>query len=127
MKRVTCPYCWKEPVWVENKVVYGKNYGKSYMMYYCKKCDAYVGCHNNTKEPLGTLADAELRDLRKQVHNLIDPLWQSGEVRRRDIYQQLSDYMGFSFHTGEATKEDCLKVINDLSDAIKLEDIKGEL
>ena len=48
-----CPYCNKEAKWCENKVIYGKNYGKSYMCYYCKDCDAYVGCHNNTKFPNG--------------------------------------------------------------------------
>lgn len=52
-----CPYCKRPAKWVENKEIYGKNYGKSYMMWLCKPCDAYVGCHNNTKEPLGTLAN----------------------------------------------------------------------
>ena len=55
-----CPYCQKEAPWISNEEVYGKRYGKSYMCYYCKDCDAYVGCHDNTKRALGTMANQEL-------------------------------------------------------------------
>ena len=28
----------------------------------------YVGCHNNTRKPLGTMADKELREAHMAVH-----------------------------------------------------------
>ena len=60
-----CNHCNKEAEWIENKIVYGRNYGKSYMIWFCHNCDAYVGCHNNTERSLGIMANKELRELRK--------------------------------------------------------------
>lgn len=46
--------------------------------YKCFNCDAYVGCHRRTSEPLGRPANAELRAARQKLHNLmIDPLWKT--------------------------------------------------
>ena len=70
-----CPFCKLEAKWCENKEIYGKNYGKSFMIYLCKPCDAFVGCHENTKEPLGRMANKEMRNWRKQAHAVFDPLW----------------------------------------------------
>ena len=78
-----CPYCKKEARWCENKEIYGKNYGKSYMCYYCKPCDAYVGCHNNSTRPLGTMANQELRNWRMEAHKHIDSLWKDKILSRK--------------------------------------------
>lgn len=106
-----CPYCDKEALWCENKEKYGKNYGKSYMCYYCKTCDAYVGCHENTKRPLGTMANKELRQWRMKVHDHIDPLWKSGKVKRGDLYKKISQFLGYEYHTGESDVETCKKIL----------------
>lgn len=106
-----CPYCGNEANWVENKEIYGRNYGKSYMMYLCKPCDAYVGCHNNSKKPLGVMANKELREWRKRVHSLIDPIWRSGKLRRGQVYARLSRALGFQYHTGESDIETCKRVL----------------
>ena len=46
---------------VENKEVYGKNFGQSFMMWLCRRCDARVGVHkNNPEKPLGTMANNEV-------------------------------------------------------------------
>ena len=108
---VLCPVDGKPAPWVENKEKYGRNYGKSYMCYYCAEHDTYVGCHNNTRQPLGTMADAELRKLRMAVHAKIDPLWRSGDHRRKDVYKALSKQLGYQYHTGESTKETCRQVL----------------
>lgn len=108
---MTCPYCGNEAVWCENKAVYGRNYGKSYMCHYCKPCDAYVGCHNNTREALGTLANRELRQFRMKVHAHIDPWWREGKVKRGWLYARLSKELGFTYHTGESTEETCKRVL----------------
>ncbi|KKK84310.1 hypothetical protein LCGC14_2784650 [marine sediment metagenome] len=109
-----CPYCKKEAKWIQNKAIYGRNYGKSYMCYYCKVCDAYVGCHNNTREPLGTMANKELRDLRKQAHSIIDPLWKSGQMRRNEVYNMLKKKFGKVIHIGESDVELCNLIIKEL-------------
>lgn len=108
---VICPYCTQPAEWVENKAIYGKNYGKSYMMWLCRPCGAYVGCHQNTRQPLGSLANAELREARKQVHNLIDPLWKSGKYKRKTIYIRLKEAFGEEVHVGESDEKRCEEII----------------
>ncbi len=108
---VVCPNCNKPAPWVENKEIYGRNYGKSYMCYYCKDCDFSVGCHNNTRQPLGTMIGAEHRRLRRAVHAKIDPLWQSGKIKRGHLYARLTRALGFQYHTGSADIETCKKIL----------------
>jgi len=108
---MTCPYCNKTPRWVDNTEIYGKRYGKSYMMYWCKPCDAYVGCHNNTKEALGTLANKELREWRKKAHAAFDPLWKSNKIERWWAYHKLDTYFGKEMHIGETDIETCKQII----------------
>lgn len=110
-EKVICPYCNKEAPWVENKIKYGKNYGKSYMCYYCKDCDSYVGCHNNSRKPLGVLANSELRHWRMKVHSHIDPVWQTGKLHRKQVYAVISKAIGKQYHTAEADVETCKKIL----------------
>lgn len=108
---VLCPVDDKPAPWVENKEKYGRNYGKSWMCYYCKEHDTYVGCHNNTREPLGTMAGEELRRLRMAVHAKIDPLWRLGQYERKEVYKILSKRLGYQYHTGESDIETCNKIL----------------
>jgi len=110
-----CPYCNKEAKFCENKEIYGKNYGKSYMCYYCKDCDAYVGTHNNTTRPLGRMANKELRNLRMKCHAKFDVLWKSGYLTRRQAYKYLSELMEMgSAHIGNFNEEQCLRCLDKL-------------
>ena len=113
-----CPYCNKEAEWVENKEVYGNNLGKSFMIWLCRKCDAYVGCHTNSKKPLGTMADYETRLWRRRTHVVFDPLWTNTfkknsmkKLNREAVYNRISNHFGFSVHIGESDKEMCKKII----------------
>lgn len=107
-----CPYCKKEAAWVSNEAVYGQRYGKSYMCYYCRGCDAYVGCHNNTRSPLGTMANKELREWRMMAHAHIDPLWKSKRLKRGTLYSRVADYLGRPIHIGEADIATCREIIS---------------
>lgn len=81
MKQVYCPYCGHLADFVDSAEVYhGRSYG---MIYLCRRCDAYVGCHGNGDVPKGSLANAELREWRKKAHARFDPLWQYGQFRHR--------------------------------------------
>ena len=114
-----CPYCKNEAPWVENQAIYGRNFGKSYMCYYCKPCNAYVGCHNNTRKPLGTMANKELRDWRIKAHAVFDLLWKneikskgfSKKIRREKAYGLLEGNFGFKVHIAESDVEMCKKII----------------
>ena len=111
MTDVICPSCNKPAEWKDNAEVYGRRYGKSYMCYHCRDCDTMVGCHNNTKVPLGTMVGKELRQLRRAVHAKIDPLWRSGKMKRGHVYSRISKALGYTYHTGEADEETCRKVL----------------
>jgi len=115
-----CDYCGKEAEWVENKEIYGRNYGKSYMMWLCRGCDAYVGCHNNTRRSKGSLANKELRELRKTAHALFDPLWENmdNNQTRAGAYAWLVKNTGVQ-HIGESTKEGAQRVISFLKNGGK--------
>jgi len=108
-----CTYCLNQAEWVENKEIYGKNYGKSFMVWLCKPCDAYVGCHNNTKTPLGTLANRKTRDWRKKAHAIFDPIWKNKHIKRDRAYGFLRRRLGHEIHIGESDVNTC-KIIIEL-------------
>lgn len=108
---IICPYCGGKATWGSNARIYGRPYGKSYMCYLCPKCDAYVGCSQNSTRPLGTLANKALRKLRIQTHHTIDALWKSGKITRRRLYVRLQEIFGYEVHVGSADEELCREII----------------
>lgn len=110
-ENMKCPFCNNNAEWVENKEIYGTNYGKSYMCYLCRSCDAYVGCHQNTKKPLGTMANKELREWRKKAHANIDPQWKDFGRSRGSVYAELKELFGKEVHIGESDIETCKKIV----------------
>lgn len=107
-----CPYCQNEADWVENKEIYGKNYGKSVMVWLCKPCDAYVGCHNNTRTPLGSMANRDTRTWRKKAHIAFDPIWKEKHLKRDRAYGFLRRRLGYEVHIGESDIEQCKRIID---------------
>lgn len=68
----------------------------------CDACNNFVGCHHQTKNrthPLGCIPSPEIKNARKKIHALIDPVWQSGRMTRRDLYQAISADVGWKYHT----------------------------
>lgn len=122
MKDVICNYCGRKAELVDSKVIYGTSYG---MMYLCRHCNAYVGCHKGTDRPLGRLANAELRYWKKAAHAVFDPLWRQGSFRgrRQAAYKWLAGEMGLPVeqtHIGMFDIEQCKQ-------AIKIVQAKGVL
>jgi len=110
-----CPYCGKEAVFVSNKEIYGRKYGKSHMIWYCKLDDAYVSVHDNDPErPKGTMAKNILRLLRIDAHKVFDPIWKNNEnITRRYAYYLLAKELNLNeVHIGEANEKMCIKIIN---------------
>lgn len=85
-----CLYCNNEVVLVSNADIYGKSHGNG-MAYSCTHCDARVGVHPDLKTPLGRLANKELRESKKRVHSLFDPLWRNGSMSRTEAYAYLAN------------------------------------
>jgi len=108
---VICPYCGKPAEFVDSNLVYGRSFG---MIYLCAPCDARVGVKKGTDIPIGTLADALLREHRKLTHAVFDPLWKSRQMTRSKAYLWLSRRMGLNTlqcHIGKFNVEQCQKAI----------------
>lgn len=119
---VICPYCQKPAVLVDSATVYG---GRSYgPIWLCRPCGAWVGCHRHSREhwPLGRLANAELRELKKAAHAAFDPLWQAAMLHRgwpkqrarQEAYRWLAstlDIEGRLCHIGMFNAEQCREVV----------------
>jgi hypothetical protein len=71
-----CPYCGTHSELVNGTHIYPHRADLAHMAFYaCDHCSAWVGCHAGSGLPLGRLANAELRALKRRVHKLLDPLW----------------------------------------------------
>lgn len=70
----TCPYCNLPAVFLptSSSIYNGRDYGP---IWKCTPCDAYVGVHKGTRNPLGRLANKELRAAKQAAHRAFDPLW----------------------------------------------------
>ena len=123
-KRVLCGYCGSVAEFLKDSssIYRGKNYGPVYV---CHPCEARVGCHDGTENPLGTLANHRTRALRMQAHAAFDPLWMrevtSGVSKgkaRRASYAWLAEMMGEdAVHISQMDEDDCLRVIGICRDA----------
>lgn len=116
-----CPYCGRPSVFVDSKEIYnGRSYG---MIYLCRPCKAWVGCHKGTATPLGRLANAELREWKKRAHAAFDPCWDamlaSGESKSRShvrgiAYNALAESLGVPVvecHIGMFDVDRCKQVV----------------
>ena len=110
-RNVRCPYCRELCEWVDNAEIYGRRMGKSWMAYLCRPCEAWVGCHENTRKPLGTPANKQLRRMRAQVHEKLDFLWREGQMDRGQFYKSLGRLCigepGAEVHIGQADEGMC--------------------
>lgn len=109
--QVICPYCGQPAQLVEKKIIEGPAYGKIRMVWMCKPCKAWVGCHPGTIVPLGTLANAELRRWRTKAHDTMDLIWKNGEMKRPEFYAMLERAFKRKIHIGQADIETCKQVI----------------
>lgn len=105
-----CQYCCGTVQVKENRVVYGRNFGKWPWIYKCCDCDAYVGMHPSTSIPLGTLADRATREWRKVAKELFFQWIEEQTLTRTEAYKRLALMMGLSraeTHFGMFSVEQC--------------------
>ena len=130
---VICSYCGNFTSLVQGSEIYkvqNKPYSKKYF-YYCKECDAYVGCHPGTKNPMGTVANRRLRKLRNSCHNSFDKIWKDKHLSRSQAYKWLAAELNIppkQCHIGMFDEQACLKAIQKcnqyLSDIIDANNLK---
>lgn len=89
-----CPYCNSEVKLMPNSVIYsGTSYGDWPYAYLCRSCKAYVGVHPYTDIPLGTLADRDLREARKNSKAYFMELSRRRAISRTKMYAWLAEEM----------------------------------
>ena len=122
--QVTCPYCHSAAKLVDGRAIYPHRPDLSSKKFWqCKPCGAYVGCHapgsgqGDGTKPLGRLANAELRNAKKDAHYAFDRLWLDAPNRRRArgaAYAWLAEAMGLTAdecHIGEMDVQQCRRVV----------------
>ncbi|MBP3595289.1 MAG: hypothetical protein J6J44_12215 [Lachnospiraceae bacterium] len=122
---VKCPYCGRNAVLRSARYVY-KDAAFEKNLYVCSgypECDAYVGVHEGTQVPKGTLANGDLRHKRIEAHRLFDAIWKNGVFSRKDAYRWMQDVFCLTdtqAHIGEFSEyrcdcliEECRKVLRN--------------
>lgn len=114
-KPTICRYCGSPVVYTSNAEIYGREYGTG-RCYLCRNCGAFVGVHPGTDIPLGTLANEELREYRKEAHFWFDRIWKSPTriTTRHKAYGWLALKMELppeKTHIGMFEKEQCIRVV----------------
>lgn len=115
-----CPYCHGKTEYVDSAQIYSRNYG--IMVYLCRPCQAWVGCHRDNDQALGRLAKADLREAKINAHASFDTLWVkkmkkdniTKKEARTKAYRWLAKEMGTPVeftHIGMFNVTQCLKVI----------------
>jgi len=119
---ITCPYCKQPAHLVTGCSIYPHRpdlHSRKFWM--CKSCDAYVGCHRQSDkhgktgmEPLGRLANKDLRFAKSLAHIAFDSIWKTGKRTRKESYIWLSGQLGIpedSCHIGLFDEATCMKVV----------------
>jgi len=123
-----CPYCGAPVRYRSADGIYRDNPERT-MLYVCErypKCDAYVRAHAGTNIPMGSMADGNLRALRKEAHDAFNRLYTSGMMSRDDAYRWLADMLqapASQAHIGCLGEYYCRKVIAESN--LLMENRKG--
>jgi hypothetical protein len=120
-----CPYCDKPTLEVTGDEIYGPGRGYGHLkMYKCSgSCDAYSTSklEYGVRVSSGSLANKELRELRKICHKLFDAQWKgmpNERMARRRCYIWLQDFINLPdelAHIGMFNPEQCKALIAELT------------
>ena len=112
---VICPYCDRVAELVKGDRIYPYRRDLHEKHFYlCSVCDAYVGCHPGTSEPLGRLANELLRALKIHAHCAFDKLWRTSTMTRTQAYRWLAEQLDIpdsKCHIGMFDGEQCRRAI----------------
>jgi zinc-finger-containing domain len=77
-----CPYCQSPAEQCTGADVYDNPAHAQKILWRCRPCKAWVGCHPGTDVPLGRLANETLRKAKRRAHEAFDALWKPGTKQR---------------------------------------------
>lgn len=115
--KMLCHYCQRPADKVRGSDVYPFRHDLHHLYFWrCIPCRAHVGCHRGHQwnQPLGRLANAELRKAKQAAHAAFDPIWKTGQMKRGDAYKWLAKAMkmdNLQCHIGWMSVEQCRQVI----------------
>lgn len=113
-----CPYCGGTIILRSADGIYKDNSSET-MLYVCShypECDAYVRALPGTKTPVGSLANGNLRALRREAHRHFDRLHLSGVMSRKEAYAWLAEMLQTPLsrtHIGYLGEYYCQRVIEE--------------
>jgi len=106
-----CGYCGRTATLIKGSKLYPhKENIKNSFYWICYSCIAYVGCHKRTTNPLGNLANTNLRRYKARAHVYFDPLWRSNFMTRTEAYKKLAVKLNIPVdkcHFGLFTEDQC--------------------
>lgn len=111
-----CPYCGGTVIYRSADGIYRDN-SRDTMLYVCShypSCDTYVRTHAGTRIPVGSMANNELRKLRKTAHKYFDQLYKTGIMSKDDAYCWLASIIDAPLshaHIGYLSEYYCNQVI----------------
>ena len=119
MKRkiVKCPYCGAQAFIRPASVVHGESARESHL-YVCSRypeCDSYVGVHQKSMLPKGTLANGDLRHKRIIAHKAFNQFWTSGLMSKWQAYKWMQAKLGLNSeqaHIGKFSEFMCDELIS---------------
>lgn len=92
MRTMRCPYC-KSPLVVRSAEGIYRSGAKGVQLLACSNypaCDAYVRVHPGTTTPMGSLANRQLRALRRRAHEQFNKLYTMDLMSKIDAYSWLA-------------------------------------
>lgn len=96
-----CDYCGAPAVLEDKAALYPHRPDLAGLyLWRCSPCEAWVGCHPGTIQPLGRLANAELRLAKQAAHAAFDPLWKA-KMRRDQCSKTKARGAGYKWLAGE--------------------------
>lgn len=108
---VRCDECGSPHVGLQSRALMQmKVLGTWTLIWYCHACHAYVGCHEGTDVPFGTMADHHTRSARRSLHEVFDLLWRGGGLTRGSAYHWLGATLGLPperAHISMLNEEQC--------------------
>ena len=137
MKKQTirCPYCGSTAILKDASYVYGHHSsgGKVYVCSHYPACDSYVGVHQGTSLPKGslanrtlrrkgTLANRTLRKKRIRAHQVFDQIWKQEIFSKPEAYRWLADKFCLETrqaHIGKFSDYMCDQLIKEASRVLR--------
>jgi hypothetical protein len=88
-----CRYCGKPLELTTAAEIYPRREDLHHLKFWiCRPCDAFIGVKPGSfgHEPVGLLANHELREWRRLAHEAFDPVWKGGGKSRTEAYEWLA-------------------------------------